>query len=252
MKAPGIELEGGYRNTQDASNVDWWYGGGDAAYPDLATAYATIGFLKRYGLTFGVYNLSTEEIEEFWWPIEDQVGDGDEIRKNNKLEVFETLAEYTTKHPIEDRVEGQVFWVRNELDNNRADLYSLRKNKEAYMVLGDIDLSNYYDKDEISELLTLKADLTYVNEKDALLSSQIADIISIIMQPWTDVISFTYDGTNNIHELSFTPKFVGVTNFQNQTNLNPYLDYYYSANTIVLNMELTVGIEYKLITQYYK
>lgn len=55
---------------------------------------------------------------------------------------YDTVTEFTTRFPVIGRAEGQLFWVRNLIDTDKADLYSLRKtNKEPYMVLGDVDLS---------------------------------------------------------------------------------------------------------------
>lgn len=93
----------------------------------------------------------------------------------------------------------------------------------------------------------------YIDNKDAVLQTQINDMIATIVESWTEVIYFTYDGTNNVISLTFTPKKIGVSFFVSQTILNPFYDYYYENNTMVLRpSSLTIGVEYHLITQYFK
>lgn len=93
----------------------------------------------------------------------------------------------------------------------------------------------------------------YIDNKDTVLQTQINDMIATIVESWTEVIYFTYDGTNNVISLTFTPKKIGVSFFVSETILNPFYDYYYENNTMVLRpSSLTIGVEYHLITQYFK
>ncbi|MEJ5993464.1 hypothetical protein WG904_03460 [Pedobacter sp. Du54] len=57
---------------------------------------------------------------------------------------YNTLGEYTTRYPfLPSRAETQIIFVRSTLNNDRADLYIIDKNKVPFKLVPDIDLSPY-------------------------------------------------------------------------------------------------------------
>ncbi len=80
--------------------------------------------------------------------------------------------------------------------------------------------------------------------------------VDTLVESFTDVIVFNYNNTNNILNLSYTPKLIGFSTLQGGI-LDPYYDYYYSGQTMVLRVNnliapLVSGTTYKIITQYFK
>lgn len=73
---------------------------------------------------------------------------------------YNNLAEFTTAQPLLARPETLLFWVRSTTNVDRADLYTLDKNKDPYLVQPEVDLSNYYTKAQTNTLLNQKANLT--------------------------------------------------------------------------------------------
>lgn len=79
--ATNLTIAGAHERTVKG-HVDKYYGGDNAeAYPDLATAYATIPVGIRPGKTFGVYVSGT--IVEYWWPDATNTANGQEVPKNS-------------------------------------------------------------------------------------------------------------------------------------------------------------------------
>lgn len=73
MKTPITENGGSNRNIEANSNWDWFYGGGEAYWPDLASALAKIPTGKRAAQTFAV---NDGGIKEYWWPNPAALADG--------------------------------------------------------------------------------------------------------------------------------------------------------------------------------
>lgn len=69
---------------------------------------------------------------------------------------YNDLAEFFSAQVELSRFETQGFWVRSTTDNNKADLYFLRKDLTPYKLISDIDLSNYYTKSATDTLVDLK------------------------------------------------------------------------------------------------
>lgn len=63
---------------------------------------------------------------------------------------YNDLAEFNSAQPLLARPETLIFWVRSTTNVDRADLYTLDKNKAPYLVSPEVDLSNYYTKAEIN------------------------------------------------------------------------------------------------------
>jgi len=82
-------------------------------------------------------------------PIDNKSG----LFKAGAWRPYNDLAEFQATQPIGAQYENQLFWVRSTTDVNKADLYSLRKDKTPYKVVVDVDLSNYYTKEEIDAKL---------------------------------------------------------------------------------------------------
>ena len=85
----------------------------------------------------------------------------------------------------------------------------------------------------------------------------INEVRSQLLQPWSDLITFTYTGTNNIHNLSFTPKNTGSSSstINGDAQFYPTTHYNYVNNTIVINTSnypLTIGLDYTISTHYFK
>ena len=81
----------------------------------------------------------------------------------------------------------------------------------------------------------------------------INEVVEYLLQPFTDFVYFKYDGTNNTQPLSFSPNSFGAYTKLNGVDLNPFMDFHYDENNIVIETDLlTIGTQYTLITQYYK
>jgi len=76
MAGIDLNLSGAVRRTNKGS-VDFYYGGGDEAWADLAAAYAGIPSVIRNGKVFGV--ITAGVISEFWWNDASQLANGDEV-----------------------------------------------------------------------------------------------------------------------------------------------------------------------------
>lgn len=61
-----ILSDNGTNTPTPTDSVNFWYGGGKAAWDSLEIALAQIPYNKRYGLTIGV--AVDGEIMEYWWP----------------------------------------------------------------------------------------------------------------------------------------------------------------------------------------
>lgn len=78
---------------------------------------------------------------------------------------YNNVAEFVTRFSkpgttnLIGAAEGQFFWVRSTTDANKADLYSLRKDKTPYKVLGDIDISVFSILTTISNIRDLSGEL---------------------------------------------------------------------------------------------
>ncbi len=76
MAGVDLNLSGAVRRTNKGS-VDFYFGGGDEAWANLAAAYAGIPSIIRNGKVFGV--ITAGVISEYWWNDASQLADGDEI-----------------------------------------------------------------------------------------------------------------------------------------------------------------------------
>jgi hypothetical protein len=76
MAGIDLNLSGAVRRTNKGS-VDFYYGGGDEAWANLAAAYAGIPSVIRNGKVFGV--ITAGVISEYWWNDATALADGDEI-----------------------------------------------------------------------------------------------------------------------------------------------------------------------------
>jgi hypothetical protein len=77
-----LEIAGAHKRTQKG-NVDYYYGGENEAWADLASAKAGVPSSIRPGKTVGVY--VSGEIVEYWWPDATHIADGDLIVKQVPL-----------------------------------------------------------------------------------------------------------------------------------------------------------------------
>lgn len=71
------------------------------------------------------------------------------------------------------------------------------------------------------------------------------------LRPWTDVIFFTFNGSNRTHALSFIPNSFGAGTFLNDKLLNPYSEFTFTDSNITISSSLEVGTSYKITTQYF-
>jgi len=76
MAGVDLNLSGAVRRTNKGS-VDFYYGGGDEAWANLAAAYAGIPSVIRNGKVFGV--ITAGVISEYWWNDASQLANGDEV-----------------------------------------------------------------------------------------------------------------------------------------------------------------------------
>jgi hypothetical protein len=76
MAGIDLNLSGAVRRTNKGS-VDFYYGGGDEAWANLAAAYAGIPSVIRNGKVFGV--ITAGVISEYWWNDATALADGDEV-----------------------------------------------------------------------------------------------------------------------------------------------------------------------------
>jgi len=73
------------------------------------------------------------------------------------------------------------------------------------------------------------------------------------LESYFDTIIFTYDGTNNVQDLTFRPRQVQGGSTLNNKSISPAIDYFFDDTTIVLNKQnLIQGIEYNLTIFYFK
>ncbi len=77
-----LEIAGAHKRTQKG-NVDYYYGGENEAWADLASAKAGVPSSIRPGKTVGVY--ISGEIVEYWWPDATHIADSDLIVKEVPL-----------------------------------------------------------------------------------------------------------------------------------------------------------------------
>lgn len=72
--------------------------------------------------------------------LDDKTG----VLKSGVWSPYDNVAEFLARFSnVNSRAEGQFFWVRSTIDANKADLYTIAKNKTAYKVQADVDLSAY-------------------------------------------------------------------------------------------------------------
>jgi hypothetical protein len=119
------------------------------------------------------------------------------------------------------------------------------------------DSDNFYELLHTGNILPLVLDDSVLSNSKGWSSEKInlliQQAIGSKLQPWTDTLVFTYDGVNNTQQLNFTPNSFGGLTSLNGVILDPFYDFKYSlASIVILQENLTVGIEYKLITQYFK
>jgi hypothetical protein len=94
---------------------------------------------------------------------------------------------------------------------------------------------------------------TELKTNSQVISESINEVVSTMLFPFTDAFSFVYDGTNNQQPLSFAPNSFGAYTRLNGVDLNPFMDFQYDNDSIIIAEELlTINTQYILITQYYK
>ena len=86
--ATNLEIAGAVKRTQKG-DADWYYGGDNEAWPDMATALASIPASVRPGKTIGIFAATT--IVEYWWPTE-AVADVNLVPKTPDLSAYATTS----------------------------------------------------------------------------------------------------------------------------------------------------------------
>lgn len=82
--------------------------------------------------------------------LDDKTG----VLKSGIWSPYDNVAEFYARFPnVNSRAEGQFFWVRNSTDSNKADLYTISKDKTAYKVRADVDLSAYSTTVQVEGLI---------------------------------------------------------------------------------------------------
>ena len=76
---------------------------------------------------------------------------------------FNDINEFNARFVLAARYVNQTFWMKSTADPTKASLWALDTAKNPYNVLSTVDLSNYYTKTETNNLLSLKANVTYVD-----------------------------------------------------------------------------------------
>lgn len=185
------------------------------------------------------------------------------VANNNLVPFAADLSQYYTKTQI-DAIILTEQTARIAADNNKVDKTTTVNNKplsgnitidKSDVGLGNVDNTSDLNKpisNVQSGVNTILGNL--IQEESERAQAVEDDIYNQLLEPWTDIVIFTYDGTNNTQQLSFSPNTLGgLTSLNTSHILNPYYDFYYDENTIVLRQDiLTQGIEYTLITQYFK
>lgn len=82
MSLSNLQLAGALKRTQKG-DADWYYGGDNEAWPDLASAKAGVPSAIRPGKTVGVF--VSGKVVEYWWPDPAHIADSDLIIKSPDL-----------------------------------------------------------------------------------------------------------------------------------------------------------------------
>jgi len=205
--------------------------------------------------------------------------------QSGKWRPWNTVQEFLDAQVLLSRAETQEFWVRSPVNADRADLYTIDKNGSPYKVIPDVDLSNYYNKTEIEGLLIDKQDdipygnsgeyyagnKTFIPLTKASVGLSLADNTPDVSKPLStptktyvdaevakvavDSISddgdvFTYDGTNNVVTLIYTPIEAISATLNGKPMYTSAGDYYYLDNTVVILKSMNIGTEYSLHVSY--
>lgn len=225
MQLPGIELKGGFNNTE-TGNVDWWYGEGGAYWSSLEYALSKIPVSKRPILTIGVKVGSV--IKEYWWPDETKLTDQDITLKLSEA-IPVDLTPYAKTIDVDQKISTitKEFLGIDKVDNTPDSLKPISIPVEA--------------------ALNTKADKTAVE----LITSEITTIKDNTTEEINEFLLFTYLGTNNKIKLSFTPRNAGLV-FLSGTKLNLY-EYRFENDYLVLTLEdLKMNINYTIDITYLK
>lgn len=151
---------------------------------------------------------------------------------------------------------GTLNATTGKITGGTNDAYWFPNGATAVLKKTNIDISLYYTSAQTDIKISDAVDAFSDTISSVAFSGEYNDLLNKpwLMEPWPDTIVFTYDGTNNSHELSFTPKSVGGGNvIQGSNALDPYIDFYFEDNHIILKPYLfKEGIEYTLLINYFK
>ena len=155
---------------------------------------------------------------------------------------FNNIAEFNSIIPLASRFNSQTFWVKSETNSDKADLYTLDKNKTPYKVQADVDLSNYYTKAQIDAFNTsMQLEITSLQEVTTELNEDLIDLTGDVQQleedkldkdEVTTAIRITYNDLEP-DKKTFVSEAIGSVAFSLEMN--------------GLGL-LRVGIDYNLIT----
>lgn len=147
-----------------------------------------------------------------------------------------TVEEFLTAVPVGSRYESELTYIYKD---------GTQESIDTYWFVGGVE-------DENLVLYKTDVDLTQILADIADLQSRVLILEGNQTQWFPDVIVFTYDGTNNVQPLSFTPKaYAGISSINKTQDLVPAIDYYFQDDTIVISPSiLTEGIEYTILTNY--
>jgi len=87
------------------------------------------------------------------------------------------MSEFMTVQAFGARYETMVVFVRSTTNADRSDIFILDKNKDPYLLVPEVDLSNYYDKDDINGF---NADLlTLINTAQSSANSALSQVLDV-------------------------------------------------------------------------
>ena len=113
---------------------------------------------------------------------------------------FNSITEFNSIIPLASRFNSQTFWVKSETNPDKADLYTLDKNKTPYKVQADVDLSDYYNKGEIDALnASMQLEITSLQEVTTDINEFVTDL-SVDLVDLTE--EFNVEKTNTAIEIN--------------------------------------------------
>lgn len=232
MQIPGIELEGPYKSTTAVGGDSYWYSGGGAYWDSLQIALQEIPVSKRAGLTIA---LKIDNIvKEYWWPDETKLTETDLVLKLSEATPVD-LTPYATKTELTDSIATitKEYLGLDKVDNTPDSAKPISTAVENALI-------GKADKDQ------LVSDLKAINDK-------LTDIQNAVTEEFQEFKTFTYSGVTPRIKLSFTPRSAGLIFLSGNIKLNPFYDYKFEGDILVLREdELTINNNYKLDITYNK